>query len=70
VAIGANKVEIRKAIEGLYGVNIDSVKTMVMPGKSKFRQTKQGVAKGNTGKYKKAIVHVRSGETIDLYSEI
>ncbi len=70
VAISANKVEIRKAIEELYGVNVDSVKTMVMPGKSKFRYTKQGVARGNTGKYKKAIVQVRSGETIDLYSEI
>ena len=70
VAVDANKVEIRKAVEELYGVNVESVKTMVMPGKRKFRYTKQGITRGNTGKYKKAIVQVRSGETIDLYSEI
>ena len=41
VAVDANKVEIRKAVEELYGVNVESVKTMVMPGKRKFRYTKQ-----------------------------
>jgi large subunit ribosomal protein L23 len=70
VAVSANKVEIRKAVEELYDVNVDNVRTMVMPGKSKVRYTKQGVTRGGTGKYKKAIVQVRSGETIDLYSEI
>tara|TARA_R110002124_G_scaffold143593_2_gene308364 strand:+ start:316 stop:606 length:291 start_codon:yes stop_codon:yes gene_type:complete len=66
----ANKVEIKKAIEELYGVNIDAIRTMVMPGKKKSRNTKNGVVSGNTGAYKKAIVEVRSGETIDLYSNI
>lgn len=70
VAIDANKVEIRKAVEELYGVNVEKVRTSVVPGKKKSRYTKNGVVSGSTGKYKKAIVEVRSGETIDLYSNI
>jgi large subunit ribosomal protein L23 len=70
VAAEANKLEIKSAIEDLYGVSVEKVRTMVMPGKKKFRYTKQGVTRGNSGKYKKAIVEVQSGETIDLYSEI
>lgn len=66
----ANKVEIKKAIEELYGVNIEKVRTMLVPGKKKSRFTKDGVVSGSTGMYKKAIVEVRSGETIDLYSNI
>lgn len=66
----ANKIEIKKAIEELYGVNIERIRTMVVPGKSKTRFTKNGVISGNSGSYKKAVVHVRSGETIDLYSNI
>lgn len=66
----ANKVEIKKAVEELYGVNVENVRTMVVPGKRKMRYTKKGVVSGNTGSYKKAIVEVRSGETIDLYSNI
>lgn len=66
----ANKIEIKNAIEEVYGVNIESVRTMLMPGKKKTRHTKNGVVSGSSGMYKKAIVHVRSGETIDLYSNI
>ncbi|MEQ9262220.1 MAG: 50S ribosomal protein L23 [Owenweeksia sp.] len=66
----ANKIEIKNAIEELYGVHIDNIRTMVVPGKSKSRFTKNGVVSGNSGSYKKAIVEVRSGETIDLYSNI
>ncbi len=66
----ANKIEIKKAIEELYGVNIESVKTMVVPGKKKSRYTKKGMVTGNSGAYKKAIVQVANGETIDLYSNI
>ena len=66
----ANKVEIKKAIEELYGVNVEKVRTMLVPGKKKTRFTKNGVVAGTSGMYKKAIVEVRSGETIDLYSNI
>ncbi len=66
----ANKIEIKGAIESLYGVNVEKVRTMLIPGKKKSRNTKNGVVVGSTGMYKKAIVEVRSGETIDLYSNI
>lgn len=70
VAVDANKVDIKKAVEELYGVNVEKVRTSVMPGKRKMRYTQKGVVSGSTGKYKKAVVEVRSGETIDLYSNI
>lgn len=66
----ANKLQIKQAVESLYGVNVEVVRTMVVPGKRKMRYTKTGISQGNTGSYKKAIVEVRSGETIDLYSNI
>lgn len=66
----ANKIEIKKAIEEIYGVNVENIRTMLIPGKKKSRYTKTGVVSGSTGMYKKAIVEVRSGETIDLYSNI
>lgn len=66
----ANKLQIKEAVESLYGVNVEAVRTMVVPGKRKMRYTKTGFSRGNTGSYKKAVVEVRSGETIDLYSNI
>ncbi len=66
----ANKIQIRTAIEEVYGVHVEKVRTMVIPGKKKSRYTKTGVVTGSTNTYKKAIVEVQSGETIDLYSNI
>ncbi len=66
----ANKLEIKSAIEKMYGVNIKAVNTMVVFGKAKSRNTKAGVVTGNSPKYKKAIVTLNDGETIDFYSNI
>ncbi len=66
----ANKVQIKKAVEDFYGVNVEAVRTMVVPSKRKARYSKSGVVEGRKSSYKKAIVEVRSGETIDLYSNI
>jgi len=66
----ANKVQIKKAVEDFYGVNVETVRTMVVPSKSKSKYSKSGVVEGRKSAYKKAIVEVRSGETIDLYSNI
>jgi large subunit ribosomal protein L23 len=66
----ANKLEIKKAIEEFYGVNIIDVNTLVVPGKNKTRYTKKGFTKGQKQAYKKAMVTVAEGETIDLYSAI
>jgi large subunit ribosomal protein L23 len=66
----ANKIQIREAIQTIYNVNVESVNTMVVAGKRKMRYTKTGILSGTTGAYKKAVVTVRSGETLDLYSNI
>jgi len=66
----ANKLEIKQAIEAFYGVNIVAVNTLVVPGKNKTRYTKAGFIKGVKSGYKKAIVTVAEGETIDLYANI
>jgi large subunit ribosomal protein L23 len=66
----ANKLEIKKAIEGFYGVNVIDVNTAVVAGKNKTRFTKAGYIQGQKQAYKKAMVTVAEGETIDLYSAI
>ena len=70
VAKEANKLEIKKAIEGFYGVTVTDVNTVVVPGKNKTRYTKAGFIKGRKSSYKKAMVTVAEGETIDLYANI
>ena len=66
----ANKVEIRLAVEELYGVKVADVNTMIYAGKRKQRFTKSGVSVGKTPSYKKAIVTLAEGEVIDFYSNI
>jgi len=66
----ANKVEIKKAIEEMYGVTVTSVNTAIMPSKKKSRFTKGGVISGKTSAYKKAIVTLKEGDKIDFYSNI
>ena len=66
----ANKIQIKKAVEKTYGVNVEQVNTMRYAGKFKSRYTKAGVLSGRTPSYKKAIVKVAEGEIIDFYSGI
>ena len=70
VVPSANKVEIKKAVETLYNVHVESVNTMKYDGKERSRFTKSGVVTGRTSSYKKAIVTLKKGETIDLFSNI
>jgi large subunit ribosomal protein L23 len=70
VARKANKLEIKKAVEQFYGVTVTGVNTAVIPGKNKTRYTKAGFVKGQKPAYKKALVTVAEGETIDLYGNI
>jgi len=64
----ANKLEIKKAVEEFYGVKVADVNTVVVPGKNKTRYTKAGFLKGVKPAYKKAIVTLAEGDTIDLFS--
>lgn len=66
----ANKIEIRKAVEARYGVSVSRVNTALMPGKTKNRSTKSGIIRGRVPAFKKAIVTLQDGETIDLYNEL
>ena len=66
----ANKLQIMQAIKDLYGVDVASVNTMIFSGKNKSRFTKSGVSSGRSNTYKKAIVTLAKGETIDFYSNI
>jgi large subunit ribosomal protein L23 len=66
----ANKVEIKKAVEKMYGVNVEKVTTMRYPGKEKVRYSKTKIMAGKSSSYKKAIVKLAEGEVIDFYSGI
>ena len=66
----ANKVEIKNAVEKMYGVNVARVNTINVLGKFKSRFTKAGVLSGRKASYKKAIVTLAEGEVIDFYSNV
>lgn len=66
----ANKLEVKKAIEDMYGVNVQSVNTMIIPGKKRSRNTKTKFIIGRTSAVKKAIVTLAEGQSIDFYSNI
>jgi large subunit ribosomal protein L23 len=70
VDVDANKVEIKNAVEKMYGVNVAKVNTMRVMGKQKVRFTKAGTLAGRKPNYKKAIVTLAAGEVIDFYSNV
>ena len=66
----ADKLQIKKEVEGLYNVTVKSVNTMRYAGKTKSRYTRTGLIRGRKNAYKKAIVTLADGQTIDFYSNI
>ncbi|HPF11411.1 MAG TPA: 50S ribosomal protein L23 [Flavobacteriaceae bacterium] len=66
----ANKIEIKNAVEAAYGVSVTSVRTMNVRPDRRTRYTRSGVQTGKTNAYKKAIVQVAEGDTIDFYANI
>lgn len=66
----ATKPQIRHAVEEMYNVNVTSVNTMVYLGKLKTRYTRTGIQGGRKNSFKKAIVTLEEGQTIDFYSNI
>ncbi len=65
-----NKIEIAKAIEKKYGVVVKGVNTLIMPSKIKNRSTRSRIIQGRKPSYKKAVVTLVEGDTIDLYGDI
>jgi len=70
VSPDANKLEIRKAVEEMYGVTVLDVNTMNYSGKRKSRYTKSGVINGKQASFKKALVTLKDGDIIDFFSNI
>ena len=70
VVKGATKEEIKSAIESIYNVTVTKVNTMIVPSKNKTKMTKTGLVVGRKSGYKKAIVTVAEGQTIELFNEI
>ena len=66
----ANKFQIKSLVESLYGVKVTSVNTMNYDGKRKMRYTKSGIIAGKVAAFKKAVVTLAEGETINFYSNI
>jgi large subunit ribosomal protein L23 len=70
VSPDANKLQIKKAIEEMYSVVVEDVNTINYSGKRKSRYTKAGLVKGRQNAFKKAIVTLKEGDTIDFFSNI
>ncbi len=66
----ANKVEIAKEIEAMYNVTVESVNTIRYAGKRQSRWTRAGLVRGQKNAFKKAIVTLKEGDSIDFYSNI
>jgi large subunit ribosomal protein L23 len=66
----ANKIQIKKAVEEMYDVTVNDVNTLNYKGKIKTRFTKAGVLSGKSNAFKKAVVTLKDGDTIDFYSNI
>ena len=66
----ANKVQIRQAVEKMYGVKVESVNTQQYVGKVKTRNTTRGIAVGRVNRSKRAFVTLKNGEAIDFYANI
>ena len=66
----ANKIEIKKAVETAYGVSISSVKTLNYPVQKNTKFNKKGLVTGKKGAYKKAIIQLAEGESIDFYNNL
>ena len=66
----ANKIQIKNEVQKVYNVTVESVNTMKYYGKLKSRFTKTGAIIGSKGVFKKAVVTLKKGETIDFYSSI
>jgi large subunit ribosomal protein L23 len=66
VANNANRLEIKRAVEEIFNVKVKSVRTMVAHGKVK----RMGMFSGKRPDWKKAVVTLQAGQTIDLFEQV
>jgi len=70
VSVDANKIEIAKAIKEKFNVDVVDVNTIKYKGKTKTQFTRRGRFSGKTPQYKKAIITLKEGQSIDLFGEV
>ena len=70
VDINANKIEIAKAIKAKFEVDVKSINTIKYKGKTKSQFTRKGRFEGKTASFKKAIITLKEGQTIDMFGEV
>lgn len=68
VSVDANKIEIQKAVEARFDVKVANVRTMNVLGKTRMQHTKTGRLVGKKADTKKAIVTLKDGFSLDVYS--
>ena len=66
----ANKLQIKDAVEKMYGVSVTDVNTVNYHGKKKSRYSKTGVLRGRANHYKKAYITLAGEDKIDFYANI
>ncbi len=68
VKAGADKTDIRRAVEEKFGVDVQSVRTVNCYGKAKRQYTRKGLIAGKKSNWKKAVITLKKGQVIDYYS--
>jgi large subunit ribosomal protein L23 len=66
VARDANRIEIKRAVEEIFRVKVKDVRTIVMHGKVK----RMGIFAGKRPDWKKAVVTLAEGQSIDLFEQV
>ena len=69
VSVDSNKIDIARAIKDKFNVDVVAVNTVRHPGKSRTQFTKKGRFSGRTPKFKKAIITLKAGQTIDIFGQ-
>lgn len=67
---GSNKIQIKQAVERKFDVSVVHVRTINIKGKRKQMNTRRGITRGRTPSWKKAIVTLREGDSIEYFEGV
>jgi large subunit ribosomal protein L23 len=65
---GANKIEVKEAIEAIYEVEVAAVNTMIMPAKASGRRGRRRIVRRSP--WKKAVVTMAEGQRLDVFEGV
>ena len=66
----ANKLDVQRAVQDRFDVAVDSVNILNVKGKSKQMNTRRGITRGKRSDWKKAVVTLREGDSIDFFAGV